>query len=267
MNVKDKARPWFKFWSQDWLADPDLKRCSASEHGMLINLMAIAHGCEPYGELRRSDGTPMTDHDIRITLSWNYQTVRMTLSGLLHNARIGMGKDGAYFIPRMVKDGENYRKQRDYGYKGGNPTLKAPLKAPLKVEAEAEAEVEVETDPPTPRRGKSVFVKPSLSQIREYANSANLGNVDPNEFLDHFDSNGWRISGKAPMKDWQAAARNWNRRNKNGGFRKQEPISTSTWDSEKAKEKGRAVMLEWHRKEKIVQAEKQKREELNDPAS
>lgn len=33
------------------------------------------------------------------------------------------------------------------------------------------------------------------------------------EFLDHFRSNGWKVSGKTPMVDWQAALRNWVRRN------------------------------------------------------
>lgn len=34
-------------------------------------------------------------------------------------------------------------------------------------------------------------------------------------FFDHFESNGWKVGGRAPMKDWRAAARNWMRRQKN----------------------------------------------------
>lgn len=37
-------------------------------------------------------------------------------------------------------------------------------------------------------------------------------------FVDHFVGNGWKVSGKAPMKDWKSAARNWARRVKNGDF-------------------------------------------------
>lgn len=33
--------------------------------------------------------------------------------------------------------------------------------------------------------------------------------VDP--WYDHFDSNGWLVGGKAPMKDWHAAMRNGKR--------------------------------------------------------
>ena len=32
---------------------------------------------------------------------------------------------------------------------------------------------------------------------------------DAQDFWDHFSSNGWRVGGRAPMKDWHAAARKW----------------------------------------------------------
>lgn len=42
----------------------------------------------------------------------------------------------------------------------------------------------------------------------------NLGfsRIEAETFFDHFESNGWKVGGKAPMKNWQAAARNWCRR-------------------------------------------------------
>jgi hypothetical protein len=33
-------------------------------------------------------------------------------------------------------------------------------------------------------------------------------------FYDYFESNGWKVGGKAPMRDWKAAARNWCRNEK-----------------------------------------------------
>ena len=47
--------------------------------------------------------------------------------------------------------------------------------------------------------------------------------VDPiqeaQKFHDHFTSNGWLVSGKTPMADWQAAARNWLNRSKEASDR------------------------------------------------
>ena len=53
------------------------------------------------------------------------------------------------------------------------------------------------------------FLKPTIKEIRDYCRERN-NSVDPQTFIDHYESNGWRI-GKAPMKDWRAAVRTWER--------------------------------------------------------
>jgi hypothetical protein len=37
--------------------------------------------------------------------------------------------------------------------------------------------------------------------------------VDGKEFVDYYESNGWKV-GRNAMKDWKAAVRQWNARNK-----------------------------------------------------
>ena len=59
---------------------------------------------------------------------------------------------------------------------------------------------------------KYVFKKPSLEELQKYIDSESLSNTDANQFFDYYESNGWKV-GKSSMKDWKAAARNWNRRN------------------------------------------------------
>ena len=57
--------------------------------------------------------------------------------------------------------------------------------------------------PPTRAR----FVPPKEEEVRDYC--AKMGfSADPAGFMDYYRSNGWRV-GKNPMKDWQAALRNW----------------------------------------------------------
>ena len=59
----------------------------------------------------------------------------------------------------------------------------------------------------TNTKGARVFVKPTLEEIAQYCQER--GNtVDPQKFIDHYESNGWRV-GKNPMKDWRAAVRTW----------------------------------------------------------
>jgi hypothetical protein len=57
------------------------------------------------------------------------------------------------------------------------------------------------------------FVKPTIDELIDYCNQ-NVLDVDPNQFIDHYESVGWKV-GKNPMKDWQATARTWHRRNSN----------------------------------------------------
>lgn len=53
------------------------------------------------------------------------------------------------------------------------------------------------------------FVKPTSDDIKDYCNER-VNNVDANTFFDFYESKGWLV-GKAKMKDWKAAVRNWER--------------------------------------------------------
>lgn len=68
--------------------------------------------------------------------------------------------------------------------------------------------------------GKVKFVKPTREEVRAYAKE--IGHSSPDSWYDHFESNGWKVSGRAQMVDWKAALRS----SKNRSFGKssnQEP--------------------------------------------
>lgn len=52
-----------------------------------------------------------------------------------------------------------------------------------------------------------------VNAVREYAATISATDEEADSFFDHFTSNGWKVSGRTPMRDWQAAFRNWHRRN------------------------------------------------------
>lgn len=54
------------------------------------------------------------------------------------------------------------------------------------------------------------FTPPSLQEVREYC-SQRGNKVDPEQFLDFYESKGWKV-GAAAMKDWKAAVRTWEKR-------------------------------------------------------
>ena len=51
------------------------------------------------------------------------------------------------------------------------------------------------------------FVPPTLEEVKAYC-LERRNNVNPEKWLNHYKSNGWRV-GKCPMKDWKAAIVTW----------------------------------------------------------
>jgi hypothetical protein len=53
------------------------------------------------------------------------------------------------------------------------------------------------------------FIPPTLDEVRRYC-AERKNRVDPQKWMDHYESNGWRV-GRNPMRSWQAAVRTWER--------------------------------------------------------
>ena len=63
------------------------------------------------------------------------------------------------------------------------------------------------------RESKSqAFTAPTLDEVNEYCLERN-NSVDPVRFIDFYESKGWMV-GKNKMKDWKAAIRTWEQRDK-----------------------------------------------------
>lgn len=94
------------------------------------------------------------------------------------------------------------------------------------LEKELEKELETETEEAnastcaraceSEKKPAKRFQKPTLDELIAYKQKANLALVDCEAFFDFYESKGWVI-GKNPMKDWQAAMRNWDRTERERG--------------------------------------------------
>ena len=62
------------------------------------------------------------------------------------------------------------------------------------------------------KSGPSRFSPPTLSEISAYCRERK-NNVDPQRFMDFYEAKGWFI-GKNKMKDWKAAVRTWEAKDK-----------------------------------------------------
>ena len=62
------------------------------------------------------------------------------------------------------------------------------------------------------KKNSSKFIPPTFEEVAEYCSARN-NTVNPQAFIDFYESKGWMI-GKNKMKDWKAAVRTWERTQK-----------------------------------------------------
>lgn len=84
------------------------------------------------------------------------------------------------------------------------------------------------------REGVVDFVPPLEEEVNAYAVSHGIS-MDVAGFMDYYRANGW-MAGKAPMKDWRAAARMWARK----GLEKAEQTAREAARREEEREASRA---------------------------
>lgn len=57
------------------------------------------------------------------------------------------------------------------------------------------------------------FTPPTRAQVQQFCIDNSIV-IDIDGFIDYYTSNGWLVGGRSHMKDWKAAVRNWQRRDK-----------------------------------------------------
>ena len=78
--------------------------------------------------------------------------------------------------------------------------------------------IQSESNPnPNPKENERArrFVPPSVADVADYCRERKNG-IDPAQFVNFYESKGWKV-GSTPMKDWRAAVRTWEQREKTGG--------------------------------------------------
>ncbi len=82
---------------------------------------------------------------------------------------------------------------------------------PASIVLAAEAKAEPATPKPATRRRTPPMQRPTVWEVENFCRTQGLQLVDAQRFVDYYEANGWKV-GRNPMRSWQAAARNWQRR-------------------------------------------------------
>ena len=67
-----------------------------------------------------------------------------------------------------------------------------------------------DSDEPAPKTTK--FIPPTVEEVADYC-FERMNSVNPEQFVDFYSAKGWML-GKNKMKDWKAAVRTWERKDK-----------------------------------------------------
>jgi hypothetical protein len=155
---------------------------------------------------------PMTAEHLARIFGQSLETTSELLVELAQAGVYSMDND-AIFSRRMVKEEGGRKSNRDRVLRWRNGHV-----MPMKQKSNAPCNGHVmgqrlEARGQKLERERGAQVRPALTDWVAYAKSIGWVGKDVQGAFDHYEANGWKVGGRAPVKNWQAAARNCFRRN------------------------------------------------------
>ena len=111
-------RPAFQFYPADWRKDAALQSCSVAAQGLWINVLCIAHECEPYGHLT-VNGKAMSAPQIGRLVGLGAKECDRLLDELLQAGVSSVTSEGMVFSRRMVRDEQARELRAEIGKQNG----------------------------------------------------------------------------------------------------------------------------------------------------
>ena len=201
--------PWLKFFPSDWLSDEALRGCSPSARGLWVDMICLMSKSKRHGYLMAGD-RPMGAEQLARIFG---ETLEKTSELLVELAQAGVYSIDKDFIfsRRMVKDEGGRKSNRDRVLRWRNANV-TEMKRFCNGNVMGQ-KPEARSQRPEYKKERAQQVRPTLAQWSDYAKSIGWIGKDVQGAFDHYEANGWKVGGRAPVKNWQAAARNCFRRN------------------------------------------------------
>lgn len=218
------AKPGVMFYFE---IRPCIKRLTLEEKGQLFEAI-LDYG--EYGVIPEVDGA--------VGVAWDFIQQRLDRDTGRYDEKVEQTKyavavreakkKGIQLPPfekwRPLSDEERERLLSDDNERYPNSTTISTSNS-TSISNSTENKESVAVEPPTRHR----FVPPTVDEVRAYCSEKGYS-VDPERFVAHYTSNGWRV-GKNPMRDWKASVRTWVRKdNPNGRAEKSTGAVEKAWD-------------------------------------
>lgn len=118
--------PWVKWRFDRWKNDEGLRMCGLAARGLWADLLAIMHGCDPYGHLAIRGREPSAKQIASLVGMTTEREVNSLLRELEDAGVFSRSADGLIYNRRMVRDNEARLRGKatgPTGNVGGNPNL------------------------------------------------------------------------------------------------------------------------------------------------
>ena len=215
------ARPWVKWYFDDWRSDTRLRMCSLAARGLWADILSYMHEGEPYGHFT-IDGRVPELPDIARLVGSPVKDVRLAYAELERHGVFSRDEKGIPFSRRLVRD----REVSDLGreciakrWKPNSPPNRVPTETPITKKPEARYQILesqsglefVGSDEPKTKRAvswtdESRVIDEWRSAAQEARTARGLPGVDLELEADKFSN--WAFNAK-PKKDWRRAFINW----------------------------------------------------------
>ena len=219
---------WLKL-KRDFFKRHDIQIIESMPNGkdyVLFYLKLLVESIDHEGELRFSETIPYNAEMLATITNTNIDIVRTAMKVFTEFGMIDVLEDKTIYMAEVQKligsaadnDAANRkRRQREREKMQALLTCDTSVTKCHKSKSK-EIEKDIEIDKKSRR-----FTPPSHAEVTEYC-TENGYHVDADAFIDFYQMKDWMV-GKNKMKDWKAAVRNWNRREK-------KPTKTKTAPSE-----------------------------------
>lgn len=210
---------WFPFEPNRWLANEKLGMVSLEARGLWIHLVCLMYKANSEGKLLIGGNIPTIEQISRSVgedCSVPFNELKI--------ARVFDYKDGAIFH-QGIADGLKKINLKIDGYRrrdGAKMNHLLPKDESSLVKRYGENKNKSKNKIV---RENGAQMRPALSDWLAYAKTIGWTGIDVQGAFDHYESNGWRVGGRSPVKNWQAAARNCFRRS-HGTQSKGTPMQT-----------------------------------------
>lgn len=235
--MSDNKKYYYLRLKDNFFDSDELKILESMKDGYLysnILLKLYLRSLKNDGKLVVNDRIPYNAEMLASVTGHQIGTVKQALSIFKDLGLIDVLENGAIymldiqnFIGRGSSEADRKREYRQRIETDRTNVRQISDKTPpeIEIEIEIEKELEIDSSAKSTTTKRKRFEKPSISDVERYCIERN-NDVDPQHFVDYYESNGWKV-GKNAMKDWKAAVRTWER----NGYNQSTKLKSSKTDA------------------------------------